>query len=163
MISSTASVYLPWAISLLRRLFSASSITRHSVSVRYRYLFVALTSFDLLWVHCRARLSRNRMYRWKCLEYVCPLPGLYHFDWVRYEHSYQIWNRRLIQCVDLLFRYFMPGIAWCHRAFETRAFHLNERKHNIWIKVSSFCRRTTIYCAFLSLIHGESLNYDSIR
>ena len=36
MISSTASVYLPWAINLLRTLFSARSITRHSASVRYR-------------------------------------------------------------------------------------------------------------------------------
>ncbi len=48
MISSTASVYLPWAISLLRIRFSARSITRHSVSVRYRYRFFVLMSFDLL-------------------------------------------------------------------------------------------------------------------
>ena len=42
MISSTASVYLPWVISLLRSLFNASNTTRHSISVKYRYLLGAI-------------------------------------------------------------------------------------------------------------------------
>ena len=41
----------PGAISLLRSSFGASSIIRHSVSVRYRYLFAARISFSLLCVH----------------------------------------------------------------------------------------------------------------
>ena len=47
------------------------------------------------------------------------------------------------------------------RRFETRAIHLNKRKHNIWFKDSLNCSRTTIYCAFFSLFYGESLNYGS--
>ena len=43
----------------------------------------------------------------------------------------QIWNRRLIQCVDLLFRFFMPGKASYRKAFETQMIHLNVRKHKI--------------------------------